>query len=107
MRTVKAVTALAGWLVGSLCRWIQHESRCSNAHTSRVYAGTGPIALLRIDIFTPTRIIACTTLPSNTVEITDGFSNARAVGFTLLRKTRRSRPSVYLLRKTLSRSALR
>lgn len=97
MRTVKAVTALAGWLVGR--PWIQH----GRAYIARVRKQA--IALPRIDIFTPTRIIACATLPSNTVEITDGFSNARAVGFALLRKTRR--PSVYLLRKILSRSALR
>lgn len=51
-----------------------------------------------IDIFTPTRIIACTTLPSNTVEITDGFSNACAVGFTLSRKTRRSRPFIFFVK---------
>lgn len=98
MRTVKAVTALAGWLVGWLAGSLAGAVLLDTAriplqqraYNVRVPTPERAIALPRIDIFTPTRIIACTTLPSNTVEITDGFSNARAVGFTLLRKTRRS-----------------
>lgn len=99
MRTVKAVTALAGWLVGCLAGWLAGwlavllDTARIPLQPTRIHRACTPewaIALPRIDIFTPTRIIACTTLPSNTVEITDGFSNARAVGFTLLRKTRRS-----------------
>lgn len=79
---------LAGWLAGYAAGYSTNPAAATRIH--RACTPERAIALPRIDIFTPTRIIACTTLPSNTVEITDGFSNARAVGFTLLRKTRRS-----------------
>jgi len=96
VRTVKAVTALAGLLAD----WL--DTAMNPAAATRVHRACTPGRAVAL----PTNRYFYTNsdnrlhnfvVPSNTVEITDGFSNARAVGFTLLRKTRRS--SVYLLRK--------
>lgn len=98
MRTVKAVTALAGRLAGwpaglaGCATEYSNESCCTATRVHRTCTPGRAISLPRNRYFytNSDNRLHNFTVPSNTVEITDGFSNARAVGFTLLQKTRRS-----------------
>lgn len=91
MRTVKAVTALAGWFAGWLT--VLLDTATNPAAATRVHRACTPAIALPPNRYFYTNSdnrLHNFAVPSNTVEITDGFSNARAVGFTLLRKTRGS-----------------
>jgi len=90
VRTVKTETALAGLLADWLADWL--DTAMNPAAATRVHRACMPGRAIAL----PTNRYFYTNsdnrlhnfvVPSNTVEITDGFSNARAVGFTLLRKT--------------------